>query len=414
MQALVLNITPAAWLRTKLLARLAGKRVHWGRWGCLRLRDVPPPELPGEGWVLCRTKLGGLCGTDLAAVLLQQPPDSLLQAFSSTPMILGHENVAVVESVHPSVDSAWAGQRVCAEPTLGCTARGIEPQCPRCAAGEFGACENFGAAGQGRCKLPAGTSIGYNSRTGGSWGEYFVAHVSQLVPVPEGLSDEQAVLTDPLACSLHAVLRTDLASAQSACVWGGGILGLGTVAALRAVGFPGRIDLFARYGFQRELGRELRATAAMPAVLGQAMEHAAKNLDGQVIGIRFGRKVLAGGYDVVYDCAGSRGSLEAALGLARARGQVVLIGTTGRQVFDLTPIWFRELHVIGAYGRQTEYWQGRRVGTYPLVYEMLLGRGRRVDKLLTHTFPLIDYRRAFAAVADRGRSGCVRAAFRLS
>ena len=72
-KALTFNVTPWIWLRARALAGLAGANVFWGRPGGLRLREVEPPPLPGDGWVLCRTRLGGICGSDLAMVRLAQP-----------------------------------------------------------------------------------------------------------------------------------------------------------------------------------------------------------------------------------------------------------------------------------------------------------------------------------------------------
>lgn len=411
MQALVLNITPAAWVRARLAAIAMGRRAYWSRAGALRLREAEPPALPGEGWVRCRTILGGICGTDLAALTLRQSPDSILQAYSSMPMILGHENVAEVVEAHPSVSAEWVGKRVCVEPTLGCAARGVEPACPRCRAGQFGACENFAATAKGRYDLPPGTSIGYNSRTGGSWGELFVAHESQLVAVPAGLSDAQAVLTDPLACSLHAVLRADRSQAQRVLVYGGGVLGLGAAVALRAVGYDGQIDIRARHRFQRELADRL--AGATPLEGHDVLEAAAARLGRPVVRARLANKTLAGGYDIVFDCVGSVRSFNNALKLARNRGQVVMVGTVGQGRLDATSLWFGELTVLGAYGRQMEYWQDRQVTTYALVHELMLAGKLPTHGLLTHTFPLADYRHAFVAATAKGRSACVRAAFAL-
>lgn len=398
-------------MRTKLVAGAMGRRAFWSKASGLRLTDVPAPELPGEGWVRCRTRLGGICGTDLAMLTLRQAPDSILQGFSSMPLIPGHENVAEVVEVHPSLPDSWIGRRVCVEPTLGCEARGIVPPCPRCAAGEFGACENFGAAGQGAYALPAGTSIGYNARTGGSWGEQFVAHVSQLVPLPESIPDIQAVLTDPLACSLHSVLRTNLSGVNTVCVYGGGIIGLGIVGSLRASGYQGQIDILARHPFQQELALRMGASNILRFTGGELLDDVAKRLGGQVVPMRFGVKMLMGGYDVVYDCVGSPWSTGEAMKLARARGQVVMVGTSGGGRTDLTPIWFRELNVVGAYGRQIENWQGRRIGTYQLVHELMLAGKLPTQGLLTHTFPLADFRHAFVAATGKKRSACIRAAF---
>ena len=411
-QALVLNITPASWLRTKLLAAVVGKRAYWSGLSSLHLRRLQPPTLPGPGWVICQTRLGGLCGSDLATVLLRQAPNSILQGVCSMPMIPGHENVARVAEVHPSVDAAWVGKRVCVEPTLCCAARGIDPPCRRCTAGEFGVCENFASAGEGEHRLPSGVSIGYNRRTGGSWGEYFVAHVSQLIAVPDHLTDEQAILTDPLACSLHGVLRTNLDGVDAICVYGGGILGLGVVAGLRAVGYTGRIDSFARHAFQRELAVSLGADNALPAGDADKLDTMAKRVGGRVVRVRLGGRMLTGGYDVVYECVGSPQCVNNALKLTRNRGQVMLVGTSGHQRVDMTAVWLGELSVVGAYGRQVESWRGRPIGTYQLVHELLLTGRSEVGKLLTHSFPLPDFRRAFDVATHKGATECVKVALR--
>ncbi|HDY65319.1 MAG TPA: hypothetical protein ENH84_03680, partial [Phycisphaerae bacterium] len=205
MKAVFYSVNPVGWATCKWL------RYFWP--GCLTsglngfsLRNVPPPELPGRGWVRLRTLMGGICGTDLSLVAQKQPANSLLQAYTSMPTILGHENVAVVEEIGPQVDRSWIARRVLVEPTLCCAPRGTEPPCSRCAEGEFGACENFSGDLGGSADLPPGVSIGYNTRTGGSWGEFFVAHASQLVPVADSISDEDALLVGPLACCLHGVL----------------------------------------------------------------------------------------------------------------------------------------------------------------------------------------------------------------
>ncbi|MCL2701067.1 MAG: alcohol dehydrogenase catalytic domain-containing protein [Phycisphaerae bacterium] len=414
MRALVLNIKPLSWAVCKAL---------WPVWpgavlsslGGLRLGEMVAPELPGDDWVRVRTRLAGLCGTDLAILAQKQRPNSILQAYSSTPLLLGHENVSEVASVGPAVDPSWVGRRVCVEPTLSCVPRGIEPLCECCRRGAFGACENFDGDGVGRYRLPPGTSIGYNARTGGAYGEQFVAHVSQLVPVSDELSDEQAVLTDPLACSLHAVLRAELQdNSPTVLVYGGGILGLGCVAALRATGFAGRIDLAARHEFQASLGRKMGASEI---VLRQArtsrerFEEIAVRTGGRVREVRFGNLMLSGGYDVVFDCVGSVLSLGECVKWTAGRGKVVLVGTGHGVGVDWTPVWFRELTILGAYGRQVEHWQGRRIGTYPLVHEFMQAGTLPTDGLLTHRFALAEYREAFATALNKASQGAVRVVF---
>jgi L-iditol 2-dehydrogenase len=410
MQALVFNVTPARWLTTRLLSSVIGRRACWGAASPLHLRQMERPRLPGESWVLCRTRLGGICGTDLAMIQLRQPPDTMLSAYSSMPMIPGHENVAQVVEAADDAGGAWIGKRVCIEPTLTCATRGIDPACPRCQQGQFGACESFDGRA-GRFGVPAGSCIGYNSLTGGSWGEYFVAHISQLIEVPQGLTDRAAILTDPLAVSLHGVLRAPWPVARRICIIGGGILGLGAVAALRAVGFGGQLDLVARHSFQREFARRFGADWMGDERDLRDLSALAQRTAGRVVSPRLGARALAEGYDLVFDCAGGAASLSASLRIARGRGCIVLVGTSGAGRIDPTPIWFRELTILGGSGRQLEECSGRRLHTYHLVHELMLAGKLPGEELLTHTFALADYRRAFDVATDKGRTACIKAAF---
>ncbi|MCK4601401.1 MAG: zinc-binding dehydrogenase, partial [Phycisphaerae bacterium] len=254
---------------------------------------------------------------------------------------------------------------------------------------------------------------GYNSRTGGSCGENFVAHASQLVAVPEALSDEQAILTDPVACSLHAVLRVDPAGASKVLVYGAGVLGLGVVAALRAVGFAGRIDVLDRAGYLRQTALALGADEFVlaPAGAKDRFTRIAELTGSTLQRSRFGNYMLSGGYDVVFDCVGSRLSINETLKWARSRGQVVMVGTGHGGRVDLTPIWFSELTVTGAYGRQIEHFEARRVSTYQLVYELMAAGKLDVAALLTHVFALKDYRRALAVAMNKAAHEAVKVAF---
>ncbi len=395
MRALVYQVNPVGYATCKWLRYLWEGCLTTGLNG-LSMRTVDEPQLPADDWVRVRTLLGGICGTDVAIVNQKQPIDSILQAYSSQPMILGHENVAVVAAAGPGVDAEWIGKRVCVEPTLSCVVRGIDPPCDRCSVGEFGACENFGAAGVGSARLPAGTSIGYNSRTGGSFGEQFVAHVSQLVAVPDEISDEQALLTDPLACGLHAVLRTDLTGARHVLVYGAGMIGLSIIAGLRAMGFDGKIDAIDRCDYLASWAAKCGADEylQLPAGRKERSAEIARRVGGELHLARFNNPMVSGGYDVVYDCVGAPSATTECLKWTRARGQMVLVATGAGRDVDMTPIWFRELTIIGAYGRQIERVAGRDVGTYQLVHEVMLAGKLDAEGMVTHTYRPGEYRKA--------------------
>lgn len=404
------NLLRMGW--TRLMGQL-NRHAYWWPFAPLRYGDLLEPMLPGDQWVRCRTLLGGICGSDLSAIQLRQPMDSILRPHVSYPMLLGHENVAEVVAVGPAADASWVGKRVCVEPTLACRQRGIDPPCKACAAGRFGECENFSMPAGG---LPAGMSIGYNSATGGSWGEFFVAHSSQLVPVPDNVDNDTAILVDPLACAMHGVMRALPLDSDQVLVAGAGVIGLGVVASLRALGSTARIIVDAKHEFQAEaairVGANQTVYSGRPGTA-ERFEHLAEYAATRVVKGMLGARVLAGGFDVVYDCVGSKRTIQDSLRLARPGGRVVLLGTSAARGVDWTAVWFRQLQVLGSYGRQVEQWGERRIGTYELVLELISGGKLKFERLLTHTFPLADYRRALSAVTDKRASGVIKAAFRF-
>jgi len=299
------------------------------------------------------------------------------------------------------------------EPTLCCKVRGIEPECDRCRAGQFGSCENFGADGVGSAGLPPGPSIGYNCRTGGSFGQYFVAHVSQLVPVPAALRDEEAVLTDPVACSLHAALRADLSRARRVLVYGAGVLGMSLCSALRAIGYDGQVDALGRHDYLADLAASLGADEffCLPRSSRQRFARIAARTGGRVHRARFGNYMLSGGYDVIFDCVGTARSFNESLKWTRSRGQVMMIATGHGGRIELTPVWFCELTIQGAYGRQVETFGGRRVATYQLAHELMADGRLKLAGLLTHTFRLAEYKQALAVGMNKAAHRAVKVAF---
>ena len=242
-----------------------------------------------------------------------------------------------------------------------------------------------------------------------------MAHVSQLFEIPNDLSDEQAALTDPLGCSLRAAGRARLSGADAVLVYGAGMLGLGVVWALRALGYPGRVDVVARHRHQSELARRLGASEVLelPGERRGRFETIAKRTGGRVTRARFGNYMLSGGYDVVFECIGGRRTIEEALKWAGSRGQVIILGMGHGRGADMTPIWFGELDVMGVSGRGVEGYRGRKLRTYQLCHELMRSAPADVTALLTHTFDLADYKAALSAAINKGAHKSVKVAFRF-
>ena len=163
-----------------------------------------------------------------------------------------------------------AGSRVVLQPVLGCAARGIEPMCPACQAGNVGNC-GYIAFGH----IRPGLQTGFCADTGGGWSTSgLVAHSSQLYAVPDTLSDADAVTVEPVACAVHAVLGAPITDGDVVAVIGAGTLGLLVTAALtHLAGVGGRatpaaVLVGARYAHQQRLAARAgcrRGTALRPA-----------------------------------------------------------------------------------------------------------------------------------------------------
>ncbi len=413
MLALTFDISAWRWLACKA-AGLVARGVYTSPISGLGLRELPVPELPGPEWLRLRTRLGGICGTDLGVISLRLHPAHILRSFTRFPVVLGHENVAVIDKVGAAVHGWRAGQRVCVEPSLSCAVRGLSPPCRQCAAGLFSLCERFLDGPLGR-----GTMLGAALPVGGTWAPYFVAHVSQLHAVPDSVPDEQAILVDPLACALHGVLRHTPGDQERVLIQGGGIIGLGVAAGLRAVGCQAQVTALVRHAFQ---AGHMGAYGADQVILAPSGMSRAERYDriGAAVGGRrvpaaFGNQAMIGGFDVVYDCVGTGASLTDAMNFTRGRGTTVEVGTTQICVVDTTPLWFKELTLVGVYGRQLETASGGPPRhTYELTLDLLASSKLKTDGLLTHTFALTDYRQALAALAGRSRTPAIKVAFRHS
>jgi L-iditol 2-dehydrogenase len=408
-KAIQFGIYPLRWPVCKTLG-LISPGVYWSPLSGLRLRDMPPPAIPGDDWVRIRPLLGGICGTDLAAIFQRNHPATLLRSLTRFPVILGHEGVGVIEEVGSGVTGWQTGQRVCVEPMLSCVPRGIEPLCSRCQAGQISLCENVT---EGR--FPPGTMIGWNPFTGGTWSESLVAHQSQLFAVPDSVTDEVATLIDPIACAVHVVLRHCPSPGQRALVIGGGIIGLGVVGVLRVMAPNVHVTAIVRHDHQERLARQFGASDIIRTrrkeTKAERYQQVADRTGGRRFDALFGNQGLMGGFDVTYDCIGTGESLTDAMKFTHGRGTVVECATSQITVVDTTPLWFAELTVIGSYGRCMEEVGGRRLHTYEVTLEMLRDGRLRLDGLLTHRFPLKDYRHALATTVSRAATGLVKAAF---
>jgi threonine dehydrogenase-like Zn-dependent dehydrogenase len=353
-------------------------------WGPISYEsDVDEPELPtAHGWHRIKPRLSGICGSDLAT--LDGRAARYFEPIVSFPFVPGHEIVA-------DTDPASGLGRVAVIPVLTCATRGITPVCDMCAADRINLCERV-AFGH----LAPGLQSGFCKDTGGGWGTSMVVHESQLVTVPESLSDEAAVMIEPMACAVHAAERYHGADTV---IMGAGTLGLLTLAAISATrdkDRSGPIIITARYAEQKRLAKELGADVVCEP---DELPRWVRRMSGSMA---VGNQLTCG-CDMVFDCVGNSDSIEQALHVVAPGGDINLVGMPGKVSLELTNLWHREVSLRGCYA----YTRPDFTTAIDVIQKFDLGR------LVSATYPLRDYKLAIEHAATAGRRGGVKIAFDL-
>lgn len=378
--------------------------ILWSGLSCTVLREVPEPSLPGPDWVKVKTRLGGICGTDLGTIYLKTSP--YYSPFSSFPFTYGHENLGFISETGKEVTGWKVEQRVVVNPLLGCEARGFKDLCEFCAKGEINRCLRFTEGA-----LAPAIMTGAARDTGGSWSPAFVAHRSQLYAVPDSVSDENALMIEPFCCGLHAVLIDFPKDEETILILGAGTMGLVTLAALRALGSQARILVSARYANQAEAAQRLGATEVLPG--GDLYAQVAERTGAQVLKATIGKRVVEGGVDRVYECTGSDSSLDDANRLTRSGGKVVLVGIPAiAKGVDWTAIFSQELTVLAA--RQfnnAELHQGKKWRCFDLALDLMARGVVDLGWMVSRKYALADYKQALSDLAEKGSQGIIKAAF---
>ena len=378
----------------------------WGSLSCVRYVDVPEPPYPSPEWVRVHTRYGGICGSDIGLIRLHSSTSSA--PFTSFPFTIGHENVGRIGELGSAVSGFTVGQRVVVDPLLHCRVRGFRDLCPACARGDQNLCHRFREG-----TLSPGMLTGFCHDTGGSWSRSFIAHQSQLVPVPDSVSDENAVLAEPFAVALHAVLRNRPKDSDTVLILGAGVVGLCTLAALRAVGSKARIIVTARHDFQQEAARRLGADTVLGSGSGAALYHdIVEQTGGDVLKPIIGKHVVRGGADIVYECVGSSQTIDDGLRLTAAGGTMILVGLAAApRGIDWSPIWMNEVEVRGTFCYATEQFEDKPITTMELAVRLLAEGKADLTSLLTHQFALDDFRHALQTVTSKGRNDVIKGVF---
>ncbi len=298
------------------------------------LRDDLPVPAPRAGEALVRVRLAGVCGTDLA----------LVRGYAPFQGVLGHELVGEIAATREA--PGRIGERVVGEINVVCG------RCDACLAGRGNHCERREV-------------LGIRGRNG-AFAEYLTLPLANLHRVPDGVPDEAAVFTEPLAAALQITRQVHVGPAQRVLVVGAGRLGQLIARVLRLTGCE--LAVVARRDRQRALLAET--------------------------GIRWLAEdtVPAAAFDIVVEASGAPDGLALARRALRPCGTLVLKSTYAGEVpVDIASLVVDEITVVGS-----------RCGPFPPALR-LLERGL-VDPtpLIDDRFPLSEAESALQRAAEPG------------
>ena len=317
--------------------------------GDLRVADEPVPTA-APGTSLVRVTAVGICGSDLHWWAEAGIGDAKLDR----PLVLGHEAAGTVQ------DGPRRGERVAIDPAI------PDETCPQCRAGYRNLCPQVRFAGHGS--------------QDGALRDFLTWPSAQLVPLPDGLTDTEGAVLEPLGVAIHALDLGHVRIGAAAAVIGCGPIGLLLVQLLRAAG-AGRVVAVDPLAHRREAAS--RAGASVTA-------------DPASAGGPSGRRDLVGtGVDTAFEMAGTDAAVQLAVHACRPGGRVVLGGIPGDD-------WIRFPASVSRRKGLTIAMVRRMNDVYPRAIALAASGQVDLAGLVTDRFPLARAADAFAAAARRG------------
>lgn len=405
MRALTIGNEMTRLAATKILSTFS-PRAFVGALSPMQLREIPEPALPAPDWAIARTELCGLCGSDYKQVFMNGSFDNPMTAMISWPQVLGHEVVGVIDEIGPGVTQRKPGERVVLNPWLSCATRSLPP-CEFCRQGRLAQCLNFGGG-----SIARGIHSGNSATATGGFAPRVPAHESQWIPIPDDVSNEAAALADPFSVSFHAILKAPPTEGGAVLVYGCGTLGLLAIAILRMLHPDVRVLAVARFAHQARLAREFGAEAVFDHRPTRAIIESVAQATSAAIEVPWkGLPMLTGGVDVVYDTVSSAETFEVDVRVVRSLGRVVAIGVEPPRRFEWTPLYFKEIAIVGSNGFGIEEFAGRRRHAMEWYFEFIRTRHFDATPIISHRFPLEAYREAFMTCYAQGDHAAVKVLF---
>lgn len=335
----------------KALVKAKRERGIW-------MEDVPIPE-HGSQDVLIKIQKTAICGTDIHIYQW----DEWAQATIPVPMTVGHEFYGEIVDMGHEVKGLSLGQRVSGEGHVSC---GF---CRNCRAGKAHICKD---------------TVGVGVNRPGCFAEYLAIPASNVMPIPDEITGDQASILDPLGNATHCALAFNLVG-EDVLITGAGPIGIMAVAVCRHIGAR-HIVISDVNDYRLNLARKMGATRAV-------------NVQRESLSSVMTELKMREGFDVGLEMSGNPSALSEMLKTLKHGGRIAMLGIPPRDTsIDWNQVIFKGLTIQGIYGREMfETW-----------YRMLsmLQSGLDITPVITHHFPVAQYQDGFELMAS-GQTGKV-------
>lgn len=274
------------------------------------LENIPIPKLNDDG-VLVRVKAAGICTTDIELYDGSMP--YYREGLSKMPITIGHEWSGYVAAMGKNVTGFNVGDLVVGDISIGCG------KCENCLKGLYHLCTDR-------------TELGV-IRYDGCMAEYLKTEGKNLYKVPEGITPEEAAVTEPAATALYGVRKTSLNPGDRVAVIGDGSIGL-LAAQIANYSGASKVCVVARKDIHRKKIEGWKI-ALVNSSEGNLKLNVEKALDGQV--------------DVVFEATGNPDAYSDAIELVRPGGKICAMSITGKEKIpvDLDYVVTRDITIVG-------------------------------------------------------------------
>jgi (R,R)-butanediol dehydrogenase/meso-butanediol dehydrogenase/diacetyl reductase/L-iditol 2-dehydrogenase len=311
----------------------------------LKYTDVPDPEISEPDEILVKVKAVSICGSDVhgfdGSTGRRKPP-----------IIMGHEAAGEIAAVGKGVKRFKPGDRITFDSTIYCGT------CFFCRNGQVNLCDD---------RMVLGVSCD-DYRRHGAFAEYVVVPERICFPLPEGLSYEEAAMTEPAGVAAHAFRITPLGLNDSVAVVGTGLIGLLLLSVLKA-SISGQVFALDTDPSRRETALKGGADAAF--------DPADPDLLKKVQALTNGR-----GVDRAFEAVGATAPIQTAVSITRKGGSVTLIGNVSPKIeLPLQSVVTRQISLFGSCAIG---------GEYPIVLDLIARKKIDVASLISKKAPLSE------------------------